>query len=148
MIDTFNIVDDTTGMIMTQIGVDLEHDPDGVVMNTPVGHTAYVGEASDSPDAFYYVGGVKTPRPLFASIGSWDKTAIDADGVDAATFSSGLPVGTEVIVMVPLSTGLTQPGPVEVNDGSFSLSTPIAGRYIVGMSAFPYIPSVTEIIAT
>lgn len=133
----YNIVDDTTGQIMLQIGADLDNDPNAVTDNTPVGMSAYQGEDTDTDAEWYYVSGVKTARPLFSSVATWNKTTIDADGVDTATLS-GLPNPTNMVVQVPMGKGLDLPGPFTETSGSFSLTTTVAGTYLVLVEAFPY----------
>lgn len=145
--ETYNIVDNTTGKILSQVGIDLDNDPNGVINNTPSGTTAYLGTSDDKSETHYYVAGIKTARPAFSMVGFWNTTSITANGTSAATFS-GLPNPTTIIVMVPYIKGLNQPGPITETSGSFTLTTTVAGQYKVIFDAFPYLQQVTTITAT
>lgn len=146
--ELYNIADNTTGEIVLQLGVDLDIDPNGVTNNTPTGTTAYLGDPTDKPDDWYYVAGVKTARPEFSTVGSWDTTTITADGVDAATFGTGLPNPTIISVVVPVFSGIQPVTPFEETSGSFSITTPARGEYRVSFTAFPYRPLTTTLTAS
>lgn len=133
----YNIVDESTGMIVSQLGADLEIAPDAVSINLQPGFVAYEGEDADTPDEFYYVDDVKTERPEFTSVGSWNKLAIMANGVDDATFT-GLPNPTTIGITVPAGLGLDIPGDIIETSGSFSLVTSVPGTYYVVFESFPY----------
>lgn len=145
---TYNLADNTTGAILNQLGVDLDNDANALTDNTPSGTTAYVGDPSDTPNDWYYVAGVKTARPDFSTVGSWSSTTITADGVSAATFSSGLPNPTTIIVSVPIGSGLDIPSPITETSGSFSLTTTVPGDYYIMFDAFPYKQVIQKITAS
>jgi hypothetical protein len=142
----YNIADNTTGVIVSQVAVDLDNDANALTNNTPPGTTAYTGLQTDTADTFYYVAGVKTARPLFSTAGSWNTLAITANGTSTATFSASLPNPTNIYIVVPL--GLDIPAPITETSGSFSLNTTIAGSYVITFDAFPYQQAVYTVVAT
>lgn len=143
----YNIVDDTTGIIISQIGVDLDNDQNAISDNTPPGLTAYQGDENDTPGDFYYVSGVKTARPEFSTVVSWNTLEITADGVSSATMS-GLPNPTTILVTVPQNLGLDIPGEFVETSGSFTLTTTVVGTYDVFIEAFPFKTTVYSVVAS
>lgn len=109
------------------------------------GETAMEGEAEDTTQ--YISAGVITARPALTA--TWNKTTITANGVDQATFGSGLPNPTSVMLTtVPDGAHLPEE-PEEVTTGTFTFATPISGAYtIIVTPPFPYIPVTQEIVAT
>lgn len=146
--ENYNIVSNISGAIVTRIGVDLALDPNGVSNNLPANTSAYVGLQSDSENDLYYVGNIKTSRPLFTTVGSWNRTNIVANGSNVATFGNTLPNPTQILVIVPANKGLPIPGQINETSGSFSLTTTIPGTYTVVFDAFPYKQLSTTITAT
>lgn len=146
--ELYNIADNTTGEILNQIGADVTLDANAVTDNTPAGTTAYLGDLTDKTTEWYYVAGVKTARPAFSTVGSWNTLSITADGVDDATFGSSLPNPTTVVVVVPPNLGILVPASVSVTTGSFVLTTDTPGEYIVTLDKFPYVQQTYTITAT
>lgn len=144
----YNIVKDSTGEIVSQIGADLDLDSTAVTANTPAGHTAYEGLMTDTTYEWYYVGATKTARPLFSSVATWNTTTITANGTSTATLGPGLPNPTGVVIDIPRSSGLDIPAPQTVTSGSFSLTTTVPGVYRVQVKAFPYQGTVYEVTAS
>lgn len=132
----YNIVSNTTGEIIRQLGGDTSIESNIITDNTPSGTTAYLGLQTDTNNEFYYITGTKTSRLIFSSVGSWDKQSIVANGTDTATFSSSLPNPTQIVVSVP--NGLNIPGPINETSGSFSVNTTVPGDYIVTFISYPY----------
>lgn len=86
-------------------------------------------------DLEYAPGGVKTPRPTFNPLTLLlDKTAILANGVDAATIS-GVPAGTTVKVFK--DSDAFPRGVAVVNDGTLVLRVDTAGVYRLVLENFP-----------
>lgn len=146
--ELYNIADNTTGEILSQIGADVTLDANAVTDNTPSGTTAYLGLLTDKPSEWYYVAGVKTARPAFSTVGSWNTLSITADGVDDATFGSSLPNPTTAVVVVPSNLGIEVPASVSITTGSFTLTTDTPGKYQVTLDAFPYMQETYTITAT
>lgn len=134
------IYNDSTGKI-TQFGrIDsqptFEGAPEAPAPLVPSGHTRLTNESVDSDLTWYYPSGVKTARPLFSTVASWNKTTIDGDGVDAATFGSSLPNPTSA----SYRKGTTGPWSTEtsVTSGTYSFTATESGTYYIRLSAFPY----------
>lgn len=86
-----------------------------------------------------------TSRPAMSA--SWNKTTITADGVDTATFGSGIPSGTKVdCISFPQT--VTPPSQETITTGSFSFAADVVGEYVIQISPpLPYHPVVTTITA-
>jgi hypothetical protein len=138
--ETYNLVKDSTGGIVGQITGDVTLDTGLLTNNTPVGHTTYLGQATDTVDNLYYPSGTRTTRPLFTTSNSWNATTITANGTSTATFGSSLPNPTSVVVEYTNTISSSQQvlQSLDTTDGSFSLNTTLAGTYLVSFTAFPY----------
>lgn len=79
-----------------------------------------------SPDDYYVSAGVLTAKTSLTA--TWNKTAIDADGVDEAVLST-LPNPTTVVVDTTKFT---------VTDGSFELSAEDPGDYRVLVDSYKH----------
>lgn len=105
--------------------LDLQHVGDGcaiMAVDQPVFPMGWYIDVSQTPPA-------PAPRPAFT--GSIDKTAISADGVDAATLS-GLPNATTVTVIGP-----GRHSRDIVTTGTFAIANSTPGRFTAYVDAFP-----------
>jgi hypothetical protein len=84
------------------------------------------------------VDAVLTEKPLLTTVATWDKTTIDADGVDAATLGAGLPDPTSISIVIITAQGAEQIVPFDVTDGSLVLKSLIIGMYSVTARAAGY----------
>lgn len=102
----------------------------------PSGTTILVTAVKPDPTVSYVSGGVLTVRPAFG--GTFDTTAIAADGADAATIT-GLPNPTRVLI-----NGV----PETVTDGEIVFTTEEPGAYLIAIDPFPSAPISVEITAS
>tara|TARA_R110000851_G_scaffold211412_5_gene363989 strand:+ start:3544 stop:3996 length:453 start_codon:yes stop_codon:yes gene_type:complete len=75
-------------------------------------------------------------RPIMSNFASWNKTSIQADGVDEAVFGTSLP--TVNVEVIPNGILEIETSSITVTDGSFEFSTPYAGKYVINIDYFPY----------
>lgn len=90
------------------------------------------------PDDYYISGGSIVQRPLLSTGSfSWDKTYIDSDGVDEATFGDGLPLQTSVLLVSdnPKAFPITDS---VVDDGDVVITCDDQAIISVKIDAFPY----------
>jgi hypothetical protein len=130
------VVFDATGRILGSghcADADLGLQPNG----WPAGAAVLQVAAATDPNLNYVTGEPPTQgvaaRPTFS--GSLDKTAISANGTDAATLS-GLPNPTTVTL-----TGPQGRNTYTVTDGSFALTTAWPGAYRIDIDPFPQLPA-------
>lgn len=130
MID-FVIYLTTTGQVL-RTGVCADDD---FALQAGAGETAIADTANDQTD--YYPSGVKTTRPLITSVATWDTTSIVANGTAKATLGATLPNPTTAFIEPPSGLGFASVPVQTVTDGTFRLSTTVAGAYLVTVKAFP-----------
>ena len=144
---SYNIVENTTGIIKLQMQGDLDNDPNLIVNNTPLGHTTYEGNSAQTPDIYYYIGATITARPLFTINNSWTRTIINADGANTATFGSNIANPSNIVIqsITPQIASLVGTQSNVIIDGILSFNTTLKGDYQIDLVSFPYIPY-TQII--
>lgn len=129
---SFAVYKTTTGEILRTGQV-----PDAMVaIQAQTGEAAI--EAVADPATEYYSAGVKTARPLLTTVATWSVTSISANGTAKATLGATLPNPTAITIVPPAGLGIAPIAEQTVTDGSFELSTTVAGAYIVTAKAFPY----------
>lgn len=159
----FAIYTTTTGAIQKVVGISDPADVGIVAVNTAAGESSVQApepEITDpitpsiapSADKYYVTGGDLVLRLELTTLTDWDTLTIDADGTDAATIGPGLP-DTALVSIVPdadvIAAGVKPSTTIEVDDGSFAFTTPLAGTYTVSVSnVFPFLDYTTEITAS
>lgn len=119
---------------------------DMLTIQAQTGETAV--EAMADPATEYYSAGVKTARPLLTTVATWSATSIVANGTAKATLGTTLPNPTAITIVPPAGLGIAAIPDQTVIDGSFELSTTVAGAYKVTAKAFPYQDYTVTINAT
>lgn len=107
-----------------------------------------VVEAIANPATEYYSAGVKTTRPLLTTVATWSALTLVANGVATVTLGATLPNPTKINITPPANLGIAAIAEQTVIDGSFVLSTTVAGAYQVTAKAFPYQDYTVTINAT
>lgn len=128
----FAVYKTTTGEIL-RIG---KVPDDMLTIQAGTGET--VVEAVADPATEYYLAGVKTARPLLTTVATWSTLTLVANGVATATLGATLPNPTKINITPPANLGIAPIAEQTVVDGSFVLSTTVAGAYKVTAKAFPY----------
>ena len=144
---TYNIVENATGIIKRQLQGDLDNDANLIINNTPMGHSVYEGNSAQTADIYYYIGANITARPLFTTSNSWNRTVINADGANTATFGSNIANPSNIVIqsITPQIASLIGLQSNVITDGSLSFNTTLKGDYQIDLESFPYI-SYTQII--
>ena len=119
---------------------------DMLTIQAGAGETAV--EAIADPATEYYSVGVKTARPLLMTVATWSALTLVANGTATVTLGSTLPNPTKITVTPPPNLGIAAIPEQTVTDGSFVLSTTVAGAYTVTAKAFPYQDYTVTINAT
>lgn len=105
--------------------------------NLKAGESYILTDYEPDPFTEYYPGGVRTTRPLFTDIASWDKICVEPNGTEAATFGPGLPNPTYLSVSPDQYIGVeTIEG--TCTDGAASITFNRTGLYNVRAMAWPY----------
>ena len=86
-------------------------------------------------------------KPLLTTVATWDKTTLDADGVDAATLGTGLPNPTSIYISITTAEGAELITPFDATTGSLVIKSNVVGVYQVTAMAEGYKPYVTAITA-
>lgn len=107
-----------------------------VALQAATGQTSVEDTANQATE--YYPSGVKTARPLLTTVATWSALTLVANGTATVTLGSTLPNPTKITVTPPPNLGIAAIPEQTVTDGSFVLSTTVAGAYTVTARAFPY----------
>lgn len=98
------------------------------------------------PKTNYVLSGVVTPRPLFSSVATFNKTTITADGTDSAVLGPSLPNPTTVQAISSPSGGEST-SLTTITDGSLTIKSSIQGFIRISLKAFPYQDELFLVIA-
>lgn len=119
---------------------------DSVPLQYGAGENYVVGAYLES--THYIVAGVATVKPLLTTVATWSALTLVANGTATVTLGSTLPNPTKITVTPPANLGIAPIPEQTVTDGSFVLSTTVAGAYTVTARAFPYQDYTVTINAT
>lgn len=136
-IQKYLIYNNSTGRVLKQLQVDTAIDSTTIPLNTLSGETAYLASSIDSADTVYFPSGVRTDRPLFSSVASWNQTVQTADGASLISFGSSLPNPTIVDITTPSSVNNATGN--SVTSGSVSISATVPAVHTVNISSWPYL---------
>lgn len=109
---------------------------DMLAIQAQTGETVVEDTANQATE--YYSASVKTARPLLTTVATWSALTLVANGVATVTLGSALPNPTAITITPPPNLGIALIPEQTVTDGSFVLSTTVAGAYTVTARAFPY----------
>lgn len=98
------------------------------------------------PSTAYVLSNNISPRPLFSTVATFDKTTIDADGTDSATLGPSLPNPTQIsCLQVPVGGGTVEL--TEITDGKIVIKSSLPGLIYFNLQAFPYQQQLFTVIA-